>query len=152
MDKLIIQELIEDIQLLYKELVEGVDDCTHNSDSMSLDRVEHLVDTNGLDLLRLGCDLNKDLSMDVIAVFAHKFTQVSQELQDIDPLLQLLSWQVTLDDVHLELLLCKNSHMFISLEIMRCKCRHLIEDLTEVMLYLFFDTYLFLKQIEVRHH
>ena len=93
----------------------------------------------------LSCDLNEHLGMDVVTVFTHKLTQVSQELKDIDSLLKLLSWQMTLNDIHLELLFCENSHVLIGLEIVRCQRRHLVEDLTKVMFHLFFDTYLLLE-------
>ena len=145
MDELVIQELIKDIELLYQELVECVNDCSHHTDSMSLDRVEHLIYSYRLYLFCLSCDLNEHLGMDVVTVFTHKLTQVSQELKDIDSLLKLLSWQMTLNDIHLELLFCENSHVLIGLEIVRCQCRHLVEDLTKVMFYLFFDTYLLLE-------
>ena len=36
MDELVIQELIKDIELLHQDLVECVNDCSHHTDSMSL--------------------------------------------------------------------------------------------------------------------
>ena len=44
-----------------------------------------------------------------------------------------------LDDIHVELFLCENSHMLIGLEIMGIHSRHLVEYLTKIVLYLFFD-------------
>ena len=35
-DELVIQELIKNIELLHQELVECVNDCSHHTDSMSL--------------------------------------------------------------------------------------------------------------------
>ena len=52
---------------------------------------------------------------------------------------------MALNYIHLELLFGENSHVLIGLEIMRCQRRHLVEDLTKVMFYLFFDTYLLFK-------
>ena len=80
MDKLIVQELIEDVKLLHQELVEGINYCTHNSNSMSLDRVKHLVDSDCLDLLGLCRDLNENLGVDIIGVLTNKLSQVSQQL------------------------------------------------------------------------
>jgi hypothetical protein len=80
MDEFVIQELVEDIELLDQKLVESINDCPHYTDSMSLNRVEHLVYSYRLYLLSLSCDLNEDLGVDVVTVFAHKLTQVSQEL------------------------------------------------------------------------
>jgi hypothetical protein len=80
MDELIVEELIENIQLFNQKLVEGVDDCTHHSDSMGLDGVQHLVDTYRLDLLGLGRDLYENLCVNIVAVLAHEFAEVSQQL------------------------------------------------------------------------
>ena len=47
MDEFIIQELVEDVKLLDEELIEGVNNGSHNTDSMSFDRVQHLIHSNG---------------------------------------------------------------------------------------------------------
>ena len=78
MDELVIQELIEDIQLLNQELVECINDCSHHTDSMSLNWIEHLIYSNSLYLLSLGSNLNENLGVDIVTVFANKLTQVSQ--------------------------------------------------------------------------
>ena len=74
MDELIVQELIEDVELLHQELVEGINDCTHYSNSMCLDRVKHLVDSNSLDLLGFCRDLDEHLGVDIIGVLTDKLS------------------------------------------------------------------------------
>lgn len=96
---------------------------------MSLDRMKHLVNSDSFYLLGLCCDFNKHLGVNVIAVLAHKLSQVPQQLKDIDALLKLLSRQMALYDVHLELFLRQDSHVLIGLEVMGSQSRHLVENL-----------------------
>lgn len=91
-DELVEQELVKDIQLLYQELVECVDDCAHYPNTVSLDRIKHLVGANCFDLSGLLCRLDKDLSMDVVVVLGNKFSKFSQQLHNINTLLKLLRW------------------------------------------------------------
>ena len=69
MNKVIIKELIEDIELFDQEFVEGIDDGSHDTDAMGLDGVQHLVQADRLDLLRLRRGLHKHLGVNVIVVF-----------------------------------------------------------------------------------
>jgi hypothetical protein len=68
-DELIVQEFVEPIQLFDQELVEILDDSSHHSDTVCLDRVKHLVDSDRLDLLGLNCRFDEDSSVDVVVVF-----------------------------------------------------------------------------------
>ena len=67
-DKLIIKEFIENVKLFNKELIEGVDDSSHNTNSMSLNGIDHLIDTDSLDLFGLSGCLNHGLSVQVVIV------------------------------------------------------------------------------------
>jgi len=67
-NKLITQEFVEYVELFDQELVESVDDSSHNTNSMCFDRVKHLVDANSLDLLSFNGCFDEDLSVDVIIV------------------------------------------------------------------------------------
>jgi hypothetical protein len=67
-NKFIIQKLVENVQFLYQEFVKSVDDGSHDTDTMRFDRVEHLIYSNGFDLLSLSCDFDEDLGVDVVAV------------------------------------------------------------------------------------
>lgn len=127
-DELIEQELVEDVELLDEELVECVDDCTHHTDSVSLDGIKHLVGSNCFNLSGLLCRLYEDLSMDVVVILGYELSELSQQLHNINTLLKLLRWKMRWDEVHLELLFGKYTHMLICLEIMWRKSRHLIED------------------------
>jgi len=68
MNKLIIQEFIEHVKLLDQVFVKSVDYSSHNSDSMCLDRVKHLINSNCLYLFSLHRGLNEDLGVDVVVV------------------------------------------------------------------------------------
>lgn len=91
-DEIVIQELIEDIELLNEELIESVDNCAHDTNTMSLDRVVHLVDTNGLDLLGFKGGFDEDLGVKVVVVLWDELAKVSQKLKDIDTLFEGLGW------------------------------------------------------------
>ena len=52
-DEVVIKELVEYVQFLDQELVECVNDCAHYTDSMSFDRVVHLIYSDSLDLFCL---------------------------------------------------------------------------------------------------
>lgn len=67
-DELVEQELVEDVELLDQELVELVDDCAHDTDTVSLYGIKHLVGTNCFDLSGLLCCLHEYLSMDVVVI------------------------------------------------------------------------------------
>ena len=73
---------------------------------MRFDGVEHLIDSNGFDLLGLSCDFDENLGVDIVAVFGNELTQISKQLQDIDTLLQLLGRKVGINYIHMELFLC----------------------------------------------
>ena len=127
-DELVKQELVEDVQFLDQELVESVDDCAHHTDSVGLNRIQHLVGTNCFDLSGLLCRLHEDLSMDIVVILGYELSQFSQQLHNINTLLQLLGWKMRWNEVHLELFFGKYTHMLVCLEVMRRESRHLIED------------------------
>jgi len=127
-DELVEQELVEDVQLLDQELVKRVDDCAHHTDTVSLNRIKHLVGTNCFDLSGLLCRLNEDLSMDVVVILGNELSEFSQQLHNINTLLKLLGWKMRWNEVHLELLFGKYTHMLVCLEVVRRESRHLIED------------------------
>ena len=68
-NELIIQELIEYIQLLHKELVKCFNYNFHDSDTVSLDRIQHLIYSNCLDLFSFSSCLNKNLSVKIVIIF-----------------------------------------------------------------------------------
>ena len=76
--QLVIKELIEDVELLNQELVKSVDNGTHDTYSVGLNRVKHLINTNSLDLLSFHGGLNKGLSVQIIIIFRNKLRNVSQ--------------------------------------------------------------------------
>lgn len=127
-DELVGQEFIESVELLDQELVECVDDSAHHTNSMSLDRIKHLVSTNSFYLSGLLCRLYEYLSMDIIVILGHEFSELSQQLHNINTLLKLLGRKMRRDEVHLQLLFSEHTHMLVCLEIMRSESRHLIED------------------------
>jgi hypothetical protein len=127
-DELVKQEFVEDVELLDQELVESVDDCSHHTDTVSLDGVKHLVCTNCFDLPGLLGRLHKDLRVNVVVILGHELSELSQQLHNIDTLLKLLGWKMRRYEVHLELLFGEYTHMLVCLEVMRRKSRHLIED------------------------
>ena len=87
--ELVVEELVEDVELLDQELVEGVDDGAHDTDAVSLDTVKHLIHSNCFDLSCFLCSLNELLRVDVIIVFRDEFSKLTQHLQNIDSLLDL---------------------------------------------------------------
>jgi hypothetical protein len=54
---------------------------------MSLNRVEHLINRDGLDLLRLLSNLNKHVSVQVIVVVCNILLNVTQQEKNVDTLL-----------------------------------------------------------------
>ena len=80
MNELIVQEFIENVKLFHQEFVESVDDGAHHTDSVGLDGVEHLVDSDCFNLFCFGCCLNENLCVQIIIVFGNKFAQVSEQL------------------------------------------------------------------------
>jgi hypothetical protein len=72
MNELIIQELIENIQLLHKELVKCFNYNFHDSDAVSFDRVQHLIYSYCLDLFSFSSRLNKNLSVKIVIIFWYK--------------------------------------------------------------------------------
>ena len=68
MNELVVQEFVEDVQLLDEEFVERVDYGTHDTDAVSLDGVEHLVDANSLDLFGLYSRLDERLRVQIVVV------------------------------------------------------------------------------------
>ena len=68
MNKLIIQEFIEHVKLLDQVFVKSVDYSSHNSNSMCLYRVKHLVNSDCFDLFSLHCGLKEYLGVDVVVV------------------------------------------------------------------------------------
>jgi hypothetical protein len=72
MNKLIIQELIEYIQLLHKELVKCFNYNFHDSDTVSFDGVQHLIYSNSLDLFSFCSCLYKNLSVKIVIIFWYK--------------------------------------------------------------------------------
>lgn len=77
-DELIVEELIENIQLVDQEDVEGVDNCAHDSHTVSLDGIEHLLDANRLDLLRLSCCFYEYLRVQVVIVLGYELLKIPQ--------------------------------------------------------------------------
>jgi hypothetical protein len=71
-DELIVEELIENIQLVDQEDVEGVDNCAHDTHTVSLDGIEHLLDANRLDLLCLSCCFYEYLRVQVVIVLGYE--------------------------------------------------------------------------------
>lgn len=67
-DEVIVKELVEHIQLLYQELVEGVNHCAHHANSMCLDRVVHLIYSDSLYLFGLQSSLYEHLRMQIVIV------------------------------------------------------------------------------------
>lgn len=67
-DEVIIEELVEYIQLLDQELVECVDDSAHHTDTVSFDRVVHLIYSDGFDLFCLQGCLYENLRVEVVVV------------------------------------------------------------------------------------
>lgn len=90
-DEFIIQELVEDVQLLDKELVESVDYGSHDTDSMSFNWEEHLVNSDGRNLLGINSCFHEDLGVDIIIIFRYKLVELTEKLKDINTLLELLS-------------------------------------------------------------
>ena len=90
MDEFIIQELVEDVKLLDEELIEGVNNGSHNTDSMSFDRVQHLIHANGWDLFGINCSFHEDLSMKIVVIFGYKLIELTKKLEDINTLFELL--------------------------------------------------------------
>lgn len=151
MNVLIVQKFVENVQLFDKELVKSVDYSAHQTNSMSFNWILHLVDANRWYLLCILSGLNEDLCMQIIVVFRGIFAKVSQEMQNIDPTLQLLWRQMRWNYVNLKLLFGQITHVLVSLIIVRMESWHFVEGLAHVVFDLFFDTNLLLKQKYVAH-
>lgn len=80
MNELIIQEFVEDIQLLDQELIEGIDDCAHNTNTVGFYTIEHLIYSNGLDLPRFLCGFYKMLGVDIVIIFRYEFAKLTKHL------------------------------------------------------------------------
>lgn len=139
MDEFIIQELVEDVQFLNEELIESVDYGAHDTNSVSFNWEEHLVDSNGRDLLGFDSCFHEDLGVDVVIVFWYELVELTEKLEYINTLFKLLCRQMWSDNLHLELLFAQDPHVFIGLEIMRMQGRHLVEGLAEGVLDLFLN-------------
>ena len=61
---------------------------------MGTDGVEHLIDTDCLELLGASRSLNKHLLVQVVVVLLYEVLGVSQQDHDVDSLSKLLTWQV----------------------------------------------------------
>jgi len=151
-DKLVVEKLVEQVELFDQELVEGVDDGGHHAGTVGLDRIEHLLDPDGLDLLGLLGGLDERLSVDIVVVLAHVLRQLSQQAQDVDALLQALARQVRRNYVNLQFVLRQDTHVLVGLEVVRGNRRHLVKNAAQVPADFFFHAYLLLKEINVSHH
>ena len=58
---------------------------------MGSDGVEHLVDTDGLELLCLGGFLDENLLVEIVMVLSHILFCLTQQAHDVDPLFELLA-------------------------------------------------------------
>lgn len=66
----------------------------HDSHTVSADTVEHLVDSNSLDLLGLRRAFDEDLSMEVVVIVLDVDFRLSKQHQNVYTLVKLLSRQV----------------------------------------------------------
>lgn len=80
MDELIIQKLIKNVQFLHQKFVESIDYSSHHTNTMSFDRVEHLIHSNRFYLLCFSSCLYENLGMKIVIIFRNKFTKVSEQL------------------------------------------------------------------------
>ena len=67
-DEFIVEEIVEKVDLLDEIFVDSVDSSAEDSYSVCFDRVEHLVDTDGSDLLSLNGCFDELLSVKVVVV------------------------------------------------------------------------------------
>lgn len=79
-NELIIQEFVEDIQLFDQELIEGVDDCTHDTDTVGFYTIEHLINANGLDLSRFLRSFHKMLRVYIVIIFRYELAKLTKHL------------------------------------------------------------------------
>jgi len=68
------------LSFFYQELVKSVNDSAHHTDSMGLNRVQHLIHANSFDLLGLSGSFNEHLSVQVVVILGHKFAEISEKL------------------------------------------------------------------------
>ena len=86
---------------------------------MCLDGGEELANRDGLDLLGVLGDLNKNVGMQVVVVLGDILVDVSQEEQDVYTLLQGLTREVRWNDIHSEFLFGQYPHVLVGLPIVR---------------------------------
>ena len=79
MYEIIVKELWKDWKLLNQELIDCVDWRSQDADTMCLNRMKNLVDWDSFDLLRIFCDLNEHISMEIVVIGCHVFLKVSQK-------------------------------------------------------------------------
>ena len=101
---------------------------------MSSDGVEHLLNGNSFNLFRLGSALNKHLGVQVIMVVTHIGLRVSKEFHNVDSLFDLLGWQMRGQHLHSKFFVSQHAHVLVRPKVMWRKGRHLIKDMSEVLL------------------
>ena len=95
---------------------------------MSLDREEHLLDTDCADLLGLLGLLDEDLLVQVVAIVTDEVLRLGHEHHDVDTLVQLVGWEVAGHNGDAEFLLGERAHLLVSAVVVGGKRGHLVED------------------------
>ena len=94
---------------------------------MSADGIKHLIDADGLELLGLSRFFNEDLLMEIIMILTNVLLGFTQKTHDVYSLFELLARQMTRHDFDAKLVVSNDSHVLISLEIVRRHSGHFIE-------------------------
>ncbi len=104
------------------------------------DVVDHLLDTDGLELFGLCGAFVEYLRVQVVVVISDVLLSFSQEHHNVDPLFDLLRWEVRPQHIDVELVLDQHSDMLVGPVVVRPEGIHLVEDLTEVVSQFTFNT------------
>ena len=133
------------------ELVELPDDTLKDADPVRPNRVQHLIHANRAYLLRLTRLLYEHLLVQIVVIVAHESLRFSQQLHNVDPLFELLVWQVRIANPYPELVLGEDPHVLVGAKVVRAQRRHLIEGRPEVLLDLVTHIDLLLKDEQIVH-
>ena len=118
---------------------------------MSLDREEHLLDTNCAHLLGFLGLLDEDLLVQVVAIVADEVLRLGHEHHDVDALIKLVGWEMAGHDGDAELLLGERAHLLVCAVVVGGERGHLVEDRAQVLLDFVAHVDLLLKKIEIVH-
>jgi len=145
------ESFTEILDLLPDEFVKLVHNIGQDTNTVLTDVVDHLLDTDGLQLLRVCGTLMENLSVQVVMVVLDVPLCFSQQKHDINTLLNLLWWEMRSQYTNVQLVFTEHTDVLISSVIVGPECIHLVENLGKVIPNLILDRDLLFKKVQVIH-